>query len=156
MQEKNIMEELEIIVNNQPVFPGDTISHETAEECVNRKWAARNWDGDFVATAEGERVLIQHGGGITIGSQLIVDLERVADRDWVTADTTIAALVANGTLSLLTSNSNTLPYQYSAHNINRSTIAPYVYPIYNPGLYNRSHQLGIESSDFAEHYGITI
>ena len=54
MGEKHVREELRNIVKNAPVWPGNTISHATANECVRRGWAARNMDGDFVPTPLGE------------------------------------------------------------------------------------------------------
>jgi len=48
--ERHIQEEMYNIYTNQPLFPGDTISHKTANECVRRGWAERNKDGDFIST----------------------------------------------------------------------------------------------------------
>lgn len=57
MLEKHVIEELENIVENDPVFPGDTISHATANECVSRGRATRNAEGDFIPTFEGRAIL---------------------------------------------------------------------------------------------------
>ena len=51
MTEYHIAEELYNITKNQPLFPGDTISHETANECVRRGYAKRDADGNFVLTS---------------------------------------------------------------------------------------------------------
>ena len=48
--EKNVREEARNIALNQPLFPGDTISHRTAKECARRGWAKRNENGDWIAT----------------------------------------------------------------------------------------------------------
>lgn len=53
MTEANVLEELSNIVDNAPVFAGDTISHMTARECQRRGWAERNWQGDWIATRAG-------------------------------------------------------------------------------------------------------
>ena len=53
---KETIEELENIVENAPVFAGKTISHATANECVNNGWAERNENGDFVPTEAGRRM----------------------------------------------------------------------------------------------------
>lgn len=56
MQEKHYLEELGNIVENAPVFPGDTISHAGANECVRRGWAERDDNSDFVPTELGRQV----------------------------------------------------------------------------------------------------
>lgn len=56
MIERHVREELLNICLNYPVFPGRTIGHDTARECVNRGWAERNRAGDFLPTSEGLRV----------------------------------------------------------------------------------------------------
>lgn len=53
MLEESVIEELRNIAMNQPLFPGDTLSHQTANECVKRGWARRNEDGYFVLTSQG-------------------------------------------------------------------------------------------------------
>lgn len=53
MTDYHVREELHNIVQNYPLFAGKTISHETARECVNRGWAERNKQGDFIPTALG-------------------------------------------------------------------------------------------------------
>lgn len=57
MSEKHVIEELGNIYKNQPLFPGNTISHATANECVERGWAKRNDNGDFVITLDGMCIL---------------------------------------------------------------------------------------------------
>lgn len=52
---RHVHEELLNIVANYPVFPGDTISHKTAELCRRRGWAVRQGDGNWIPTAEGVR-----------------------------------------------------------------------------------------------------
>ena len=51
--EMHIREELLNICQNAPVDPGSTISHTTADACVNRGWATRDSKGNFVPTACG-------------------------------------------------------------------------------------------------------
>ncbi len=51
--EKNVLEELNNIVHNDPLFAGDTLSHATANECVRRGWAERNRDSNFIPTEKG-------------------------------------------------------------------------------------------------------
>lgn len=53
--ERSIREELHNICENYPLFPGKTISHQSAGECVRRGWAERNRRGDFLPTALGLR-----------------------------------------------------------------------------------------------------
>lgn len=53
--DRAVLEELRNIVHNYPLFPGNTISHATANECVRRGWAERNLEGDFLPTADGMR-----------------------------------------------------------------------------------------------------
>lgn len=55
--EAHIYEELANICTNRPLFPGDTISHATANECVKRGWAKRDFDGHYVPTGEGVAAL---------------------------------------------------------------------------------------------------
>lgn len=50
MDESTVREEARNIALNHPVFPGDTISHRTANECVSRGWARRDSNGCFVPT----------------------------------------------------------------------------------------------------------
>jgi hypothetical protein len=63
-EERHYLEELGNIVKNWPLWPGDTISHQTAYECGRRGWAKRNWgpaqDGCWYPTEEGERVWKEH------------------------------------------------------------------------------------------------
>lgn len=53
MTKENVLEELRNIVINHPVFPGDTISHATADECGRRGRAMKNGNGDWILTAPG-------------------------------------------------------------------------------------------------------
>lgn len=53
VSEVHLVEELENIEKNRPMFPGDTISHKTANECVRRGYARRNPDGSLSATVSG-------------------------------------------------------------------------------------------------------
>lgn len=55
----HVMEELFNLVANRPVFPGDTISHGCAEECVERGWARRDKDGSFRPTKVGKQALAE-------------------------------------------------------------------------------------------------
>ena len=50
MNMKHIMEEMRNIARNQPVAPGDTLSHATAKECERRGWIRRNKDGKWIPT----------------------------------------------------------------------------------------------------------
>ena len=45
---KHLHEELCNIIDNQPVFPGDVISHSTAYELERRGLIRRNKSGDWV------------------------------------------------------------------------------------------------------------
>ena len=56
IEERHYLEELASIVENYPLFPGDMISHTTANECGRRGWAVRQADGNWIPTAEGLRV----------------------------------------------------------------------------------------------------
>lgn len=58
---RRALEELDNIRRNQPVWPGDTISHRGAVDCVRRGWAKRNENGDFVLTDEGPDVTARAG-----------------------------------------------------------------------------------------------
>jgi len=49
--EKVYLEEARNVARNAPVFPGDTLSHATAQECARRGWITRNANGDWVPTA---------------------------------------------------------------------------------------------------------
>lgn len=48
-----ILDELENIVDNHPLWPGDTLSHASANECIERGWATRDLNWDFIPTEEG-------------------------------------------------------------------------------------------------------
>lgn len=50
---QHVVEELENVVRNYPVFLGDTISHETARRAAERGWIVRNADGDWIPTRKG-------------------------------------------------------------------------------------------------------
>lgn len=41
--------------HGKPLFPGDTLSHATADTCVERGWAARDGEGNLAPTLEGWR-----------------------------------------------------------------------------------------------------
>lgn len=56
-----VFRELGNIIANGPVWPGDTLSHATANECVRRGWAERDCNGSFVSTASGEMVADMYG-----------------------------------------------------------------------------------------------
>jgi hypothetical protein len=56
MDERHVLEELRNICVNEPLWPGSTISHETANECVKRGWARRDDQGNFVSTEDGQRI----------------------------------------------------------------------------------------------------
>jgi hypothetical protein len=45
--------ELDNIVKNYPVCPGDTVSHPTARACADMGWAVRQADGRWIPTAKG-------------------------------------------------------------------------------------------------------
>lgn len=56
VEERHVLEELRNIVRNGPIWPGDSISHQTMRECVARGWARRLPDGDVTVTAKGAAV----------------------------------------------------------------------------------------------------
>lgn len=56
-----VFAELANIIGNGPVWPGDTLSHRTANECVRRGWAKRDSSGQFESTASGEMVADMYG-----------------------------------------------------------------------------------------------
>lgn len=56
MLERHYLEELANVVENYPLFAGDTISHETAQVCGKRGWIVRQSDGNWIPTAEGLHV----------------------------------------------------------------------------------------------------
>ncbi len=53
MSERGVLEEMGNIRKNHPLWPGDTISHQMANECVRRGWARRDGDQQFVPTPLG-------------------------------------------------------------------------------------------------------
>jgi hypothetical protein len=57
MNEKTLTQELRNIVLHEPLWPGDTLSHATANELVRRGLASRGGAGNayFVATVAGIR-----------------------------------------------------------------------------------------------------
>lgn len=55
-----LFKELANIIANGPVWPGDVISHKTADECVRRGWAERD-GGCFVSTAAGDILADMYG-----------------------------------------------------------------------------------------------
>lgn len=57
MQERHLIEELENVATNYPVFAGDTLSHQTARGCSDRGWIVRNVDGDWIPTKKGLEAL---------------------------------------------------------------------------------------------------
>lgn len=50
LPENSVLEEARNIALNAPVFAGDTISHQTAEECRARFWAVRDDNSDWRPT----------------------------------------------------------------------------------------------------------
>ena len=50
-------EQLWEIYKNGPVYPGDTISHNTAYELLHQGLTTRNKDGDFIITEKGRRLI---------------------------------------------------------------------------------------------------
>lgn len=61
MDERHILEEMRNILTNQPLWPGDSISHETLNECERRGWAVRTVHGNVVATAMGRSAASEGG-----------------------------------------------------------------------------------------------
>ena len=49
----NVREELLNVVANYPLWPGDTVSHETARLCSERGWIRRQADGKWIPTRKG-------------------------------------------------------------------------------------------------------
>lgn len=54
MSMKNVIEELINVHENAPLEPGDTISHDTAQECYKRGWIIRNADSNWILTDAGK------------------------------------------------------------------------------------------------------
>lgn len=54
--EISLTEELRNICHGAPLWPGDTISHGLANECVRRGWAERDRQGRFSPTQEGKKL----------------------------------------------------------------------------------------------------
>ena len=63
MDERHVREEMRNILKNQPVWPGDVISHATAHECEIRGWAVRTVHGNIVATDAGREAIEAREGG---------------------------------------------------------------------------------------------
>ena len=53
IDEKHYLKELRNIIKGVPLWPGDTISHNTANECEARGWVRRDGDGCWVPTPAG-------------------------------------------------------------------------------------------------------
>lgn len=51
MKEKTVLEEARNIARNAPVWPGDTISHASVEECRSRGWVTRDYRGWWIPTS---------------------------------------------------------------------------------------------------------
>ncbi len=49
---KHLIEEYQNIMENQPVFPGDTISHSNAYELERRGLIKRNEQGDWITATK--------------------------------------------------------------------------------------------------------
>ena len=54
---KAVLLELENIASGEPLWPGDTLSHITANECVRRGWASRDKFGHLLITDLGREAL---------------------------------------------------------------------------------------------------
>ena len=52
VKDKLAMEEARNIATGAPLWPGDTLSHATAQDCYKRGWAIRDADGNWVPTIE--------------------------------------------------------------------------------------------------------
>lgn len=50
--DKHLIEEYRNIMKNQPVFPGDTISHSSAYELERRGLIKRNEKGDWITATK--------------------------------------------------------------------------------------------------------
>lgn len=59
MDDGHVLEELQNIVRNAPLWPGSTLSHATADACVEQGWAERDADGRFVPTDLGRKVAVR-------------------------------------------------------------------------------------------------
>ena len=53
VQERHMLEELRNVVKNYPLFPGSTISHNTAKACAKMGWIVRQKDGNWIPTRAG-------------------------------------------------------------------------------------------------------
>ena len=54
----NLGQELWNIYRNQPLWPGDTLSHATANELVQKGLAERTADGYFILTEKGRQLVL--------------------------------------------------------------------------------------------------
>lgn len=52
-EERHVLEELANVVENYPLWPGDTVTHETARRAEERGWIVRQADGSWIPTAAG-------------------------------------------------------------------------------------------------------
>jgi hypothetical protein len=52
--ERAVCEQMVNVARNGPLYPGDTLSHKAARECVKRGWAKRDKDGNFVIDKKGD------------------------------------------------------------------------------------------------------
>lgn len=50
---RHVRDELVNVVERYPVWPGDTISHETARMCSDLGWIVRQADGCWIPTWKG-------------------------------------------------------------------------------------------------------
>lgn len=54
----NLGQELWNVYRHQPCWPGDTLSHATANELVKQGLAERTVDGAFILTEKGRRLVM--------------------------------------------------------------------------------------------------
>ena len=52
-----LMEEFQNIVENAPLWPGDTISHQGLKELEKRGLVRRDYSGNVILTKQGEQLL---------------------------------------------------------------------------------------------------
>ena len=53
MSESHVFDQLACVVIGYPLWPGDTISHQLADECCRRGWIVRDQSGCWIPTAAG-------------------------------------------------------------------------------------------------------
>ena len=53
---KLALDQLGCVYRTQPTFPGDTLSHQAANECRKRYWITRDHDGNWVTTKLGNLI----------------------------------------------------------------------------------------------------